>query len=120
MVQITDTARDKIQEVLDQNAGKYLRIFVDGAGWGGPRMGMALDEPEDNEQSVSVNGIDVLIADFAQPFVDGTTIDYVRQPQGEGFIITGAGGGCWYNPGLIYTHGKRHWQTLTTYFFSMD
>ena len=32
MVQITDTARDKIQEVLDQNEGKYLRIFVDGTG----------------------------------------------------------------------------------------
>ena len=57
-------------------------------------MGMALDEPEDNEQPVNLNGIDVLITDFARPFVDGTTIDYIRQPQGEGFIITGAGVGC--------------------------
>ncbi len=32
MVEITDTARDKLREVLDQNAGKYLRIFVQGAG----------------------------------------------------------------------------------------
>jgi Fe-S cluster assembly iron-binding protein IscA len=32
MVEITDVARDKIQEVLDQNAGKYLRIYVQGAG----------------------------------------------------------------------------------------
>lgn len=32
MVEITDEARDKIQEVLDQNAGKYLRIFIEGAG----------------------------------------------------------------------------------------
>ena len=57
-------------------------------------MGMALDEPEDQEQPVNVNGIDVLIADFARPFVDGKTIDYVKQPQGEGFIISGAGGNC--------------------------
>ena len=55
---------------------------------------MALDEPEDNEQPVNVNGIDVLIADFAKPLMDGTAIDYISQPQGEGFIITGAGGGC--------------------------
>ena len=27
MVTITDTARDKIQELLDQNSGKYLHIF---------------------------------------------------------------------------------------------
>ena len=94
MVQITDTARDKIQEVLDQNAGKYLRIYFDGVGWGGPRMGMALDEPQDNEQPVQVNGIDVFIADFAKPFVDGATVDYIKQPHGEGFIIDGVGGAC--------------------------
>jgi Fe-S cluster assembly iron-binding protein IscA len=32
MVQITDMAKDKIQEVLDNNAGKYLRIFIEGVG----------------------------------------------------------------------------------------
>ncbi len=32
MVQITDMARDKIQEVLKENGGKYLRIFIQGAG----------------------------------------------------------------------------------------
>ena len=55
---------------------------------------MALDEPEENEKLVSVNGIDVLIADFAKPFVDGVTVDYVKQSNGEGFVITGAGGTC--------------------------
>jgi Fe-S cluster assembly iron-binding protein IscA len=57
-------------------------------------MGMALDEPEENEQPVEVNGIGVLVADFARPFVDGTVVDYVKQPYGEGFVITGAGGSC--------------------------
>jgi len=32
MVQITDMARDKIQEMLEQNDGKFLRIFVQGGG----------------------------------------------------------------------------------------
>ena len=32
MVQITDTARDKINEILKENEGKYLRIFVQGGG----------------------------------------------------------------------------------------
>jgi len=32
MVTITDLARDKIQEVLDQNSGKYLRLFIQGIG----------------------------------------------------------------------------------------
>lgn len=57
-------------------------------------MGMALDEPEDNEQPVQVNGIDVLIEDTAKPFTDGMKVDYVKEPQGEGFVVSGAGGEC--------------------------
>ena len=32
MVQITDSARDKLKEILDQNTGKYLRLYTQGAG----------------------------------------------------------------------------------------
>jgi Fe-S cluster assembly iron-binding protein IscA len=32
MIQITDTAKDKLKEVLNQNSGKYLRVFVQGSG----------------------------------------------------------------------------------------
>ena len=32
MVEITDAAKSKIKEVLDNNQGKYLRIVIDGAG----------------------------------------------------------------------------------------
>jgi Fe-S cluster assembly iron-binding protein IscA len=32
MVQITDTAKEKIKEVLDQNTGKYIRLFIQGVG----------------------------------------------------------------------------------------
>jgi Fe-S cluster assembly iron-binding protein IscA len=57
-------------------------------------MGMALDEPKEDEKPVDVNGIGVLIADFARPFTDGTTIDYVIRPDGEGFMINGPGDSC--------------------------
>jgi Fe-S cluster assembly iron-binding protein IscA len=32
MVTITDIAKDKIQEILDQNTGKFLRLFIQGIG----------------------------------------------------------------------------------------
>ncbi|GEM_PF-2215233 len=32
MVQITDMAKGKIQEILDKNSGKYVRLFVQGMG----------------------------------------------------------------------------------------
>ncbi len=57
-------------------------------------MGMALDEPQENEKPIQVNGIDVLVADFARPYIDGTIVDYIHEPHGEGFTIIGAGGAC--------------------------
>ena len=54
-------------------------------------MGLALDEPNENEETTQVNGIDVLIADAVKAFTDGNTIDYVNLPDGEGFIIASAG-----------------------------
>ena len=88
MIQITDEAKDKIQDLLSRNSGKYLRVFIKGMGWSGPSFGMALDEPEEKEQTVQVDGLDFLIADFAMPFMDGSTIDYIKLPDSEGFIIT--------------------------------
>jgi len=54
-------------------------------------LGLALDEPNENEETTQVNGIDVLIADAIKAFADGNTIDYVNLPDGEGFTIASAG-----------------------------
>ena len=100
MLEITDAARDKIKEVLNENAGKYLRITVE-AGWGGPRLGLALDELKDNEDTIQVNSIDLLMSDNVKPYADGNTIDYIQSTNGEGFVIgkpgqTGCEGcSCW-------------------------
>ena len=50
-------------------------------------MGLALDEPDENEDTTQINGIDVLISDAVKPYADGSTLDYVNSPDGEGFII---------------------------------
>ena len=53
---------------------------------------MALDEPEKDEQTIEINGIDVLIADVVKPFTKGNTLDYVKYPDGEGFVLAPEGG----------------------------
>jgi len=53
-------------------------------------LGLALDEPNENEDITQVNGIDVLIADTVKAFTDGNTIDYVDFPDGGVFTITSA------------------------------
>ena len=55
---------------------------------------MVLDEPDKNEQPLTINGIDVLVGDYERNFIDGTVIDYVKEARGEGFIINNAGSAC--------------------------
>ena len=57
-------------------------------------MGMVLDEPKGSEKPLEVNSISVLVEDTVRPYIAGTTIDYVKESYGEGFVITGPGGGC--------------------------
>ncbi len=57
-------------------------------------MGMALDEPEKDEKPVQVDGVDMLVADYARYYADCATIDYVKNGYQEGFIITGISGMC--------------------------
>lgn len=94
LLQITDAARDKIKEILDENVGKYLRITIE-AGWGGPRLGLALDELRENETAIQVNSINLLVSDNVKPFTGGNTIDYIQSMDGEGFVISKPGqSGC--------------------------
>jgi Fe-S cluster assembly iron-binding protein IscA len=87
MIDITDTARDKLQDVLNENHGKCLRIFLNGIGWGGPRLGLALEEPKGDEDIIQVNSIKLLISDEVKPIANMNKIDYMNSPYGEGLII---------------------------------
>jgi Fe-S cluster assembly iron-binding protein IscA len=48
---------------------------------------MALEEPKENEKTVIVNGIDLLIWDEIKPYTDKSTIDYIDDPEKSGFTI---------------------------------
>jgi Fe-S cluster assembly iron-binding protein IscA len=57
-------------------------------------LGLTLDEPKENEKPVQVNGIDILVEDRLDPFIKGTTIDYVKNWYSEGFRISKSGSAC--------------------------
>ncbi|MDY6912528.1 MAG: hypothetical protein SVM79_09245 [Chloroflexota bacterium] len=57
-------------------------------------MGLALDGPRENEQTVKIDGVEILVNDDALPYVPGNVIDYARSPQGDGFTIYSESGRC--------------------------
>jgi len=96
-ITITDTAKLKIIEATKDTDFKTpaLRLVFAGIGWGGPRLGLALDESENTKDTVIIaNEIPVMYDSDIARFMDaGTniTIDFVDTPYGAGFMVdTGA------------------------------
>ena len=57
-------------------------------------MGLALDEPEANEKTMTVNGIEVLVEKGLQGFAEGTFVDFISSPYGETFTVDTGLGDC--------------------------
>ncbi|HSW58331.1 MAG TPA: hypothetical protein VLH15_08010 [Dehalococcoidales bacterium] len=74
MIEITDGAREKLQNILEKNPGKMLRISVDGDGCAGPYFKLSLDEPGENEIITSVNGAGILVSDHVIKVAEFTTL----------------------------------------------
>ncbi len=74
MIEITDVAKKQIQEILEKNPGKYLRIVVEGDGCAGPYFGVTLDEPEGQEVPIKINGVDILLSEQAKRYAEVTRI----------------------------------------------
>ena len=58
-------------------------------------MGLALDEPTDDDEKVDVEGLEILVERRAALFAAQSMIDYVDSLWGRGFSIRPTyGGGC--------------------------
>jgi Fe-S cluster assembly iron-binding protein IscA len=54
---------------------------------------LALDEPNDQDERVSLDGVEILVDRRALPYVEGSVVDYVESFWGKGFTIRPAHGG---------------------------
>ena len=57
-------------------------------------MGLALDEPQGEDERHDVDGLEIYLDKFTRQ-VEQITIDYSSHPYFGGFLVrSGAGGGC--------------------------
>ena len=90
---ITDKARVELQPILDENPDKLIRVLFQGFGWAGPKLGLALEEP-DEKDSIEINGLTVMMDDTVRGFSEGQVLDFIDDKHGNGFIIQSEQGGC--------------------------
>ena len=87
-VKITDTAADKIRDLVTANdAEQALRVAVRGGGCSGFQYALALDAPKDDDHVFEQNGVAVIVDKVSMQFVFGSEVDYVDGLQGAGFTV---------------------------------
>jgi iron-sulfur cluster assembly protein len=87
-VKVTDTAADKIRELVSANdSDQALRVAVKGGGCSGFQYALALDAPKDDDHVFEHNGVAVVVDKVSMQLVFGSEVDYVDGLQGAGFTV---------------------------------
>ena len=93
MLEISKSALVKINEVIDtpENSDKNLRIYFQGISWGGPSLGMALDQKKEEDDILKISGLDIIIDAQTKDILrnyGGASLDYIKRKFfGSGFSL---------------------------------
>lgn len=86
MITLTDSAREKIADILaeENNPRLKIRAFVQGGGCSGFQYNFTLDEDQ-TEDDFEIDGI--LVDSMSMMYMSGATIDYKEDLMGSSFSI---------------------------------
>ena len=85
----------KIAAKANNPESQMMRISYGGAGWSGPRLGLALEELKNaNDKVVESNGIKIIYIKDLDNYVSGLTLDYSDKWYSKGFRLTGGNMGA--------------------------
>ena len=90
MIELTDTAVDKIRELIaeENNPDLKLRIFVQGGGCSGMSYGFTFDEmTNEDDFDLNINGVHLLVDSMSSQYLQGAKINYKEDLMGSSFAI---------------------------------
>ena len=92
MLELTEAAKKHIRVFSKENAkdvsGKAFRIFVEGGGCSGFQYGFTFDDKKDDDEIVKIDSdLTVLIDSMSINFLEGSTLDYIDDFRGAGFLV---------------------------------
>lgn len=90
MITISDTASDKIKEMLESEGSPdlFLRIGVKEGGCSGFSYGMGFDDEEhEGDKTLDLQGLKVVVDSDSIKYLNGLVIDFKESAMGGGFTI---------------------------------
>jgi iron-sulfur cluster assembly accessory protein len=92
MIQITEKAKEKVQEILTQEnkLQEGLRVQAMDGGCCGPKFGLSFaEQTTPDDRIIDCGTFKVYVDPESLPHLEGATVDYVDGLNGTGFRIEG-------------------------------
>ena len=89
VLQLTTSAVQEVKSLAAQpdNAGKFLRVYVEQGGCSGMQYGMVFDEQRAGDSFHEQDGVRVLVDAFSAKYLRGTQVDFSDALTGGGFKV---------------------------------
>jgi iron-sulfur cluster assembly accessory protein len=89
VINLTVRAVEEVRVLLakPENAGKFLRVYVEQGGCSGMQYGLVFDEKRDGDLTAG-QGVSVLVDSFSVKYVRGAVVDFSDALTGGGFKIS--------------------------------
>ncbi len=84
MITITQSAEEKIKDLLAENQESFLRISVKGGGCSGFSYAFDFGDKEEDDFELGV----VLVDAMSMQYLQGGTVDYVEELMGSSFKVS--------------------------------
>ena len=100
MFEVTELATENLKSYLEQNKiDSALRVAIMQGGWSGPSLGLALDEPKENDEKYEQDGLTFLVDNNLLDTCGTIKVDFIDAGMRSGFSISSekplsSGGGC--------------------------
>ena len=86
MIDLTDSAVDKIKEVLKDTENTGVRAAIQGGGCSGFTYKLTMEkEPDPDDKVIEIKGVKLFVDKKSYLFLIGTTIDFVSEMMQMGF-----------------------------------
>jgi iron-sulfur cluster assembly accessory protein len=116
MITISETAADKIKEILKVEGvpDHALRVTASGGGCCGPSYEIMIDDKAgDGDVVVEKNGARLFVDEVTSQKLDGAELSFISDERGEGFVLgfpngAPAGGNCGCSGGEEAKQGHGH------------
>ena len=90
MLNLTPKAIEKVKSfasVDPTTVDKALRIYVQGGGCSGFQYGFAFDDTKEGDTIVEAGTVKVIVDSYSAPYLENSTVDYVEDLRGAGFVV---------------------------------